>query len=284
MASLQTIKRRIKSVRSTRQITKAMQMVAVSKLRRAQQSALGPKAYTEAARQLLIDLSGQPVVKRHPLLTHRPVKKTLTILIAGDRGMAGGYNSNVTRAYARLRRDIRAEHLAIGIGKRATLAVAHSKGVNELAAFDVDTLDPATNIVVPTLEKVANMFEAGEIDSVHLITTEFVSTVKQDVQVSQLLPVIMPEGTKSEADASMEPEPEDLVDFAIRRVLEAELLQAILEARASEQAARMLAMMNATDNADDIIGDLTLEFNNERQSSITQEISEITAGAEAVAK
>ena len=198
--------------------------------------------------------------------------------------MAGGYNSNVTRAYARLRRDNPAEHLAIGIGKRATIAVAHSKGVNELAAFDVDTPDPASNIVVPTLEKVATMFETGEIDSVHLITTEFVSTVKQDVQVSQLLPVIIPEGAKSEADASMEPEPEDLVDFAIRRVLEAELLQAILEARASEQAARMLAMMNATDNADDIIGDLTLEFNNERQSSITQEISEITAGAEAVAK
>jgi F-type H+-transporting ATPase subunit gamma len=283
MASLQTIKRRIKSVRSTRQITKAMQMVAVSKLRRAQQAALGPKAYTAAARELLINLSGQPVVKRHPLLAHRPVKRALTILIAGDRGMAGGYNSNVTRAYARLRRDIPAEHLAISIGRRAAVAAAHSKGVSELASFEVDTLEPATAIVLPILEKVASMFESGEIDSVQLITTEFLSTVKQDVQVREMLPVVVPEDTKTSADSSMEPEPEELVDFAIRRVLEAELLQAILEARASEQAARMLAMMNATDNADDIIDDLTLEYNNERQSSITQEISEITAGAEAVA-
>jgi F-type H+-transporting ATPase subunit gamma len=104
------------------------------------------------------------------------------------------------------------------------------------------------------------------------------------VNVSQLLPVIVPPDTKPQGDSDMEPEPEELVDFAIRRILEAQMVQALLEARAAEQAARMLAMMNATENADDIIGALTLVYNNERQSGITQEISEITAGAEAIAK
>src|ERR1017187_2777371 len=119
MASLQTINRRIKSVRSTRQITKAMQMVAASKLRRAQTAAIGPQAYTAAARDLLAELSGQPVVKQHPLLVIRPRKRILTILIAGDRGMAGGYNSNIIRALGRNLRENQVTHAAICIGKRA---------------------------------------------------------------------------------------------------------------------------------------------------------------------
>jgi F-type H+-transporting ATPase subunit gamma len=140
---------------------------------------------------------------------------------------------------------------------------------------------------MPILDEVVKMYtghEHGDIGQVNLITTDFVSTVAQQVELRQLLPVVVPEKTGPRGDAEMEPEPEDLVDFAIRRVLEAELVQAILEARASEQAARMLAMMNATDNADDIISDLTLVYNNERQSGITQEISEITGGAEAITK
>lgn len=287
MASLQTINRRIRSVKSTRQITKAMQLVAASKLRRAQTAALGPQAYTAAARELLLHLSGQPVVKRHPLMVQRPVKNALTIVIAGDRGMAGGYNSNVVRALGRHLREMpNVQHSAVAIGRRAAMHLARAKDIHEIASFEVEQGDGevAEHIARPTLVKVTGMYQAGEIDAVHLITTEFVSTVTQKVSVRQLLPVVVPEPTGPRGDAEMEPEPEDLVDFAIRRVLEAELVQAILEARASEQAARMLAMMNATDNADDIISDLTLVYNNERQSGITQEISEITGGAEAITK
>jgi F-type H+-transporting ATPase subunit gamma len=284
VASLQTIQRRIRSVRSTRQITKAMQLVAASKLRRAQTAALGPQAYTAAARELLANLSGQPVVKRHPLMVARPVKRELSILIAGDRGMAGGYNSNVVRALGRhLRETPGAEHSAIAIGRRAATSLARAKDVKVLASFDIEAHDAVTGIAAPVLEQVVTLFEGGNIDAVHLITTDFVSTVTQHVNVRQLLPVVVPAKTAPKGDAEMEPEPEELVDFAIQRVLEAELVQAILEARASEQAARMLAMMSATDNADDIISDLTLVYNNERQSSITQEISEITAGSEAIA-
>jgi F-type H+-transporting ATPase subunit gamma len=282
MPSRQIIGRRIRSVRNTRQITKAMQMVAASKLRRAQMAALGPQAYTAAARELLTNLSGQPVVKRHPLLQTRLVKRRLAIVIAGDRGLAGGYNHNVIRALVRAVKVTGSEYRVIAIGRRAAAALARARDVQELASFEVEAGDAVTEIAMPVLEQVARLFTAGEVDQVDLITTEFVSTVSQRVVTRQLLPVVIPPGSKPRGDAEMEPEPEDLVDAAIRRILCAELTQAVLDARAAEQAARMLAMMSATDNADDIIEDLTLMYNNARQAGITQQISEISAGAEAM--
>jgi F-type H+-transporting ATPase subunit gamma len=284
MASLQIINRRIRSVKNTRQITKAMQMVAASKLRRAQAAATAPQAYTQAARQLLSDLGAQTVAAQHPLFAVRPVKRALTIVIAGDRGMAGGYNGNIIRALGRHIKEVPAEHQVIAIGKRASLAVARAKDVEVIASFDVDVHDIAGTVALPVLDKVTELYEQGEIDAVHVIATDFVSTVVQKVNVRQLLPVLPPENPGAPTSSEMEPSAEDLIDIAVRRVLEAEVLQAILEARASEEAMRMIAMMNASDNASDIIGDLTLVYNNARQSKITQEISEISAGAEAIAK
>lgn len=284
MASLQIINRRIRSVKNTRQITKAMQMVAASKLRRAQLAATAPQAYTKAARELLAHLGAQTVAKTHPLFDVRPVKRALTIIIAGDRGMAGGYNSNIVRALGRHIKENPAEHSVIAIGKRAALSVARAKDVEGIASFDADVQDTAGTVALPVLKQVTELYEKGEIDSVHIISTDFVSTVVQKVNVRQLLPVLPPEGPAVQTESTMEPSAEELIDIAVRRVLEAEVLQAILEARASEEASRMLAMMNASDNASDIIGDLTLVFNNARQSKITQEISEISAGAEAIAK
>jgi F-type H+-transporting ATPase subunit gamma len=282
MASLQIIKRRIKSVKSTRQITKAMQLVAASKLRRAQSAATGPQAYTAAARQLLLDLSGQTATVGHPLFAVRPVKRALAIFIAGDRGMAGGYNANIIRALVRQMKATPAEYSAIAVGKRAAMHVARAKDVNQIAAYDVEAGDPGADIALPVLSEAIRLFRDGQVDRVDIITTEFVSTVTQRVAVRQLLPVQLPEGTKPTGEATMEPNPEALVELAVRRVLEAEMTQAILDARASEQAARMMAMMNATDNADDIIGDLTLVFNNARQAGITQQLTEISGGTEAI--
>jgi F-type H+-transporting ATPase subunit gamma len=284
MASLQIINRRIRSVKNTRQITKAMQMVAASKLRRAQTAATGPQRYTQAARQLLRDLGAQTMAAMHPLFEQRPVKRGLTILIAGDRGMAGGYNSNIMRALGKHIRETKAEHDVIAIGKRAALGVARAKDARMIASYDIDVADQATHIVIPVLEAVTEAFEKGEIDAVHVISTDFISTVTQKVEVRQLLPVVPPDEPGAPSESTMEPSPEELIDLVIRRVLEAEVLQAILEARASEEAMRMIAMMNASDNASDIIGDLTLVYNNARQGKITQEISEISAGAEAIAK
>ncbi|HEY6736546.1 MAG TPA: ATP synthase F1 subunit gamma [Candidatus Saccharimonadia bacterium] len=282
MASLQTINRRIRSVKNTRQITKAMQMVAASKLRRAQVAAQQPQAYTAAARALLQQFSTQTAAATHPLFVSRPVKRALTIFVAGDRGLAGGYNANVIRALARHIHEVGGEHSAIAIGRRAAAHVARAKNINQLAAYDVEAGDAAADIALPVLAEAIRLFTDGEVDVVHVITTEFVSTVTQRVAVRQLLPVVLPADLQPLPEASTEPEPEELVEFAVRRVLEAEVTQAILEARASEQAARMMAMMNATENADDIIADLTLVYNNERQSGITQQISEISAGAEAI--
>lgn len=282
MASLQIIKRRIKSVKSTRQITKAMQLVAASKLRRAQTAATAPQAYTAAARQLLLSLSGQTATVGHPLFAVRPVKRALTIFIAGDRGMAGGYNANIIRALVRHMKDIPANHAAIAVGKRAAMHVARAKDVDQIAAYEVETGNASSDIALPILSEVIRQFQDNEIDRVDIITTDFISTVNQNVSIKQLLPVQLPEGTKPSGEATMEPNPEVLVEVAVRRVLEAEVTQAVLDARASEQAARMLAMMNATDNADDIIGDLTLVFNNARQAGITQQLTEISAGSEAV--
>jgi F-type H+-transporting ATPase subunit gamma len=284
MPSLQIINRRRQSVRNTRQITKAMQMVAASKLRRAQQAATAPQAYTKAARELLANLGAQTVAATHPLFAVRPVKRALTIVIAGDRGMAGGYNSNIVRALGRHIKEVKAEHSVIAIGKRAALSVARAKDVNGIASFEAESHDTAGLIALPVLEQVTDLYEKGEVDVVHIISTEFVSTVVQKVAVRQLLPVVPPTDAVAPMQSEMEPSAEDLIDIAVRRVMEAEVLQAILEARASEEAMRMLAMMNASDNASDIIADLTLVYNNARQGKITQEISEISAGAEAIAK
>lgn len=284
MASLQIINRRRQSVRNTRQITKAMQMVAASKLRRAQMAATAPQAYTRAARELLRNLGAQTIAATHPLFEKRPVKRALTIIVAGDRGMAGGYNSNIVRALGRHIKELPAEHSVIAIGRRAAMSVARAKDVNPIADFNADVPDTAGSVALPVLAKATELYEQGKVDVVHIISTEFVSTVTQTVRVRQLLPVEPPEAAGAPSESTMEPSAEDLIDIAVRRVLEAEVLQSILEARASEEAARMLAMMNASDNASDIIADLTLVYNNARQSKITQEISEISAGAEAIAK
>lgn len=280
MASLSIIKRKIRSVRNTRQITKAMQMVEASKLRKTQAAANAPKDYTEAARELLDRLSGETLARLNPLFRERPVKRALTIVIAGDRGMAGAYNSNALKALGLHIGETKAQHSAICIGRRAGTYVSRASDIDEIASYEIDGGDADTAIARPVLEEVLDLFLSEKIDQVHMIYTRFESMVKQEVEVRQLIPVV----TQSEARGPLEyePEPEELVEFAVRRVLEADITQAILESRASENAARMVAMMNATDNADDLIGDYTLALNNARQASITQEIAEISGGAEAI--
>src|SRR6185436_9775880 len=148
MPSLQIINRRRQSVRNTRQITKAMQMVAASKLRRAQAAAVAAQAYIVGARQLLANLGAQTVAATHPLFAVRPVKRALTIVIAGDRGMAGGYNSNIVRALGRHIKETPAEHSVIAIGKRAALSVARAKDVTVIASFDAENREPAATVAI----------------------------------------------------------------------------------------------------------------------------------------
>jgi F-type H+-transporting ATPase subunit gamma len=256
-----------------------MQLVAASKLRRAQEAALAPVAYNHAARELLGHLSTSAGVLNHPLYERRPVKRALTVVIAADRGLAGAYNGNVLRALTAHVTALGVPHQAISVGRQAALHTMRTHNVSEAAVYTMDNEQADTGLAQPILTEVTQLFERHEVDMVHVIYTHFVSTVKSEVKVVQLLPVTP---VVSNVQASeLEPSPEVLIDVATRTLLEAQLLQAVLEARASEQAARMLAMLNATDNAGELIKSLNLAYNNARQAAITQELAEITAGAEA---
>jgi F-type H+-transporting ATPase subunit gamma len=281
MASLQNIKGRIRSVSSTKQITKALQLVSASKLRRAQEAAMAPQGYRDAAEEILANLSGQPGAQKSPLYQQREVKQGLTILVAGARGMAGSYNNNVIKEFERHATELGVPQRAICIGRRAAMYVAHVSNVDEVASYDVDAAGVDSTVAQPVLVQAVQQFTDGEVDDVTLIYTHFVSSVKYEVVRTQLLPV---PGAAESPLTNAEPDEDDSVlEFATKRALEAQVLVAILEARASENAARMVAMMNATDNATDLISDLTLAFNNARQAGITQELAEITGGADAIA-
>jgi len=280
MATLQAVKGRIRSVGGTRQITKAMQLVAARKIRKYQKLAKGPEQYTAAARELLEHLGGSRALSVHSLYQVRQVRNVLTIIIAGDHGMAGAYNGNVLRQLDLNVASYKVPQLALCIGKHAALHVARTPGVEELAAYELEQDDSDLGLARPVLREAIDLFLSEAVDVVDIIYTRFHSTVRQEVVSERLLPVLPP--AANAVETKLEPDPDRLIDHATRRILEALLLQAILDAQAGEQASRMLAMMNATDNAKDLIDDLTLAYNNARQTAITQQISEISAGAEAM--
>jgi F-type H+-transporting ATPase subunit gamma len=280
MASQQAVKHRIQSVSNTKQITKAMQLVAASKLRKAQEAAAGPKAYIENAKALLATLAGHPGALLNPLFKESDSPGALTIVICSDRGLAGAYNANILRTATKLLLEHSGPDKVITVGKYASRFISKLKEVESLGAYELDTHDLAAKVVTPLLAKSIDEFVAGNVKSVQVVYTKYISTVKQDVVVEKLLPIVNQNGPTM--DRLFEPNAEVVFDTAITRALEAQVLQYLLESRASEHASRMLAMKNATDNASDLIDDLKLVFNNARQAKITQELAEISAGAEAI--
>jgi len=288
MASRQQIKRRIRSVTSTRQITKAMQLVAASKLRRAQEAATGPQEYSRVARQMLTQLRQLAANEStFQLFKQRPVKRRLLIAISSDRTLAGAYNVNVVRRLiGELRHDREAgiETEVLTIGRQAANAVARIQGLKVAGAYTGFPEKPDANDIRPILTSIIERFSDGELDDVSLIYTHFASTIKQEVQIRQLLPAGFEEETSDTAimHATIEPSLDVLLESTTLRLLEVQIYQALLESTASEHSMRMLAMKNATDNANDLIGDYTLEYNNARQAAITQELAEISGGAEAM--
>jgi F-type H+-transporting ATPase subunit gamma len=288
MASRQQIKRRISSVKSTKQITKAMQLVAASKLRRAQEAALGPQEYSRVAREMLTRLrqlaATEPTVQ---LFKQRPVKRRLLVAITSDRTLAGAYNVNVIRQMINELKHDRANNVAtevITIGRQAANAAARIQGLQVAGVYTNFPERPSANDIRPILTTAVDRFQSGEIDDVSLIYTHFASTVSQQVKVRQLLPAGFEEEPLNNdiMHATIEPSVEELLRSTAMRLLEVQLYQALLESVASEHSMRMLAMKNATDNASDLIDDYTLEYNNARQAAITQELAEISGGAEAM--
>lgn len=292
MASRQQIKRRITSVKNTKQITKAMQLVAASKLRRAQETAVGPQEYSRVAREMLTTL--RQLAKQEPtvatLFQQRLVNHRLIIAITSDRTLAGAYNVNIVRQLiAELKADQEKgiKTSVVTIGRQAGNAAARIHGLDIAAAYTGFPERPDANDIRPVLNTVINRFTAegdDNVDAVTIVYTHFASTISQQVRVQQLLPAGFEETeTDTEmAHATIEPSLEELLRSVTVRLLEVQIYQAILESVASEHSMRMIAMKNATDNASDLIDDYTLEYNNARQAAITQELAEITGGAEAM--
>ena len=277
--STKEIKNRIRSMESTKQITKAMEMVAASKLRRAQAQVLNSRPYFESLYATINDIVDSTRDFSSPYLIARPVKKILYIVIAGDRGLAGGYNSNVLKL-------VQAEIE----GKDATVLPIGKKSVDYFRSHKVptftETYAEAAGIGIGDCFSIAKQLSkaylAGEFDEIRVAYTNFVSVLSQIPASLQLLPLIRQETGREgsvSSDIIYEPNSTEVFDAIIPEYLGGILYGALCESRASEQAARRAAMDSATQNADEMIADLSLKFNRARQAAITQEITEIVAGS-----
>lgn len=287
MANTITLKRRIGSVRNTRQITKAMELVAASKMRRAQQHAEQTRDYYNLARSILTRLRELTDVNKHPLYRQRKIKNHLYVLITSDQGLAGAYNTNLFRQFNSdllVDQQIGATSTVLTIGRQGARYVARLDGVNSIAAYDRISEVPTSNDIRPILNTLIDKFLKREVDAVDVIFTDYKTSITQIVRSQRLLPAAFQQ-IEIEPDlerATFEPSVQAVLESITVRLVEAQLNQAFSEAQASEQSMRMMAMKNATDNANDLIDDLTLAFNTARQAAITQELAEITGGAEAI--
>jgi F-type H+-transporting ATPase subunit gamma len=287
MPSTREIRRRIRSVRNMSQITRAMEMVAASKMRRAQDRVTSGRPYAERLRDVLGDLAslqlGADEMAQFPLLQQRDVRRTALIVVTPDRGLTGALNSNILR---RVSQYIRTESgstppkvIAVGKKGRDFLNRTRQEVVAEFVQLgDRPNLDDIRPIVSVAVEE----FLSGEVDAVHLLYPQFVNTLTQRPEVVQILPIERPEGDAREGeDYIFEPNAKDVLNEILPRYVEVQVYQAVLETVASFYSAQMVAMRNATDNAKELVDDLDLAFNKARQAQITNEVAEISAGANA---
>ncbi len=288
MTSTRQLKTRIRSVKSTKQITKAMQLVAASKMRKAQEVQKASEPYTRAASEILTYLASQGETKTHPLFQKRDkITSRLLIVVATDKGLAGAYDANVLKLYARQLIDDDAagvKNETIAIGRRANRFASRLKDTVTIAAYQDLSDRPAGLELRAIFDTAREKFESGQVDAVDIVYTEFVSSVSQVAKVQRIMPAgyDTTEVSQNIREAKFEPSPEAVLEGVAYRLVEAQIFQALLEARASEYIMRMLAMKNATDNANDLIDDLTLAMNKARQAAITQELAEISGGTEAL--
>lgn len=287
MASTRQLKSRIRSVKNTKQITKAMQMVAASKMRRAQDATKASASYAAAANELLTFFAEQGEVKDHPLFQDRPVKTRLIIVIAADKGLAGAYNTNVMKKYLKILREddvAGIKNQTIAVGRKASQFVSRLKDTEVIGTYEDLPDHPRGTVFYAILDTAIEAFKDQEVDAVDIVYTNFYTSIRQETEVLRILPAGYTETTVSEdvRTAVYEPSMQVVLDGVAKRLVGAEIFQSLLDARASEHSMRMVAMKNATDNASDLVDDLTLAMNKARQSAITQELSEISAGVEAM--
>ena len=274
--STKEIKNRIRSMESTKQITKAMEMVAASKLRHAQARVANSRPYFEILYSTISDIVDSNSDFSSPYLTQRDVKKSMYIVIAGDRGLAGGYNSNILKlVYAELAEK---DAVVLPIGKKA-VDFFRSRKTALLTEHYAEAADVSIGDCFTIAKQLAKAYCKGEFDEIVIGYTNFVSVLSQTPATLRLLPLLQSAGEKKASDIIYEPGCEEVFDAIVPEYLGGILYGALCESRAAEQAARRTAMDSATQNAEEMIADLSLKFNQARQAAITQEITEIVAGS-----
>jgi F-type H+-transporting ATPase subunit gamma len=286
MPTLLDFRRRIRSVKNTQQITRAMKFVAASRLRRAQESALAARPYATELARLLRSIMGRIDEPQHPLLADRPEERILAIVLTGERGLAGAFNANILRKANEFLREHKDKKLSVvPVGKKGRDALKRAgfsfaaEYINVLAKVEFGTAREIAGLVT-------KLYKEDQIDAVYLIFSEFKNVMTANLKVEKLLPV---EPERSEGGGAMQPEsrvdyiyeqaPEKLLGALLPKYIEAQILRAMLESSAAEYAARMAAMESATRNAGEVIQALTLHMNKVRQAAITKEIIEIVSGA-----
>jgi F-type H+-transporting ATPase subunit gamma len=292
MAVGKEIRGKIKSVENTKKITKAMEMVAASKMRKAQDRMRAARPYAEKVRNIAAHLGEANPEYVHPFMKSNDVKKAGMIVVTTDKGLCGGMNTNVLRAVTTKLRELQ----GAGVGTEA-VAIGN-KGLGFLSRIGAKVVSQATQLGdTPHLDKLIgpvktllDQYEKGELNSVYIAYTRFINTMRQEAVIEQLLPLSAEKmqeetrasGTQHSWDYIYEPDAQSVIDDLLVRYVEALVYQAVAENMASEQSARMVAMKAATDNAGNVINELKLVYNKTRQAAITKELSEIVAGAAAV--
>lgn len=300
MASGKDIRRRIKGVKGTGKITRAMEMISAVKMRRAVERALAMRPYAQSALSVLHRVTEAVQREDHPLLVERPVKKELYIVITSNRGLCGSFNAQVLKKLREARQaDQEREAVFITLGKKGEQAVrrmfTRPGGKGEILASFPHVFDyPRVTDMRPVTRILLEEFQSGRVDRVVMVYTDYVSALVQKTKLRVLLPVIEKDAKKMldeigfktdevvAGDFLIEPFPAQVLETLIPRLIEAELYHAVLESNASQEAARMVAMRSATDAAKEMVADLTLTYNQLRQQKITQEIAELSAGMAAV--
>jgi F-type H+-transporting ATPase subunit gamma len=285
LANVRLIRRRIKGVQSTAKITRAMEMVATSKMRRAQERGLAGRPYTDKIYQVIADLAAFPAEESelHPLLKRRPVNKIALVHITPDRGFCGGLNAGLNRMSVKFILEQQASVSLLTVGRKGRdFMRRYSRDIR--AEFTSLGDRPALLETVPISRIVMDDYTSGLVDKVYLAYAQFVSTVVQKTVIKQILPVEPAQLPRDQnVDYIYEPGPAAVLGGLLPMFVEMEVYHAILESIASEQSARMVAMRNATDNANELIQDLTLMYNKARQESVTAELLDISGGAAALA-
>ncbi|RNF40010.1 ATP synthase F1 subunit gamma [Planococcus salinus] len=283
MASLRDIKNRITSTKKTSQITRAMQMVSASKLNRAEMNAKAFVPYVEKVQDVVASIASGSNDASHPMMITRPVKKTAYLVITSDRGLVGGYNSNILRTVMtkiRERHTSNDEFVILSVGRKGKDFFT-KQGMNILESATALPDHPSFADIKEIARKAVGMFSDGTYDEVYMYYNHFVSAIQQEVTEKKLLPLTNVEATGSTASYEFDPSAEAILEVLLPQYAESLIFGALLDGKASEHAASMTAMKSATDNATELIDGLTLSYNRARQAAITQEITEIVGGAAA---